>query len=81
MKIFISGAAGFIGFSLAKSLLSSNDKIDVYGIDNFDNYYSKKIKNLRIKELKKFKNFKFTNLDITKRNKVFSYFKKKNLHT
>ena len=77
MRIFISGAAGFIGFSLAKSLLSSNDKIDVYGIDNFDNYYSKKIKKLRIKELKKFKNFKFTNLDITKRNKVFSYFKKK----
>ena len=77
MKIFISGAAGFIGFSLAKSLLSNNDKIDVYGIDNFDNYYSKKIKNLRIKELKQFKNFKFTNLDITKRNKVFSYFKKK----
>ena len=37
-KILITGAAGFIGFSLAKDLLSKGYKI--YGIDNFDNYYS-----------------------------------------
>jgi UDP-glucuronate 4-epimerase len=77
VKIFISGVAGFIGFSLAKNLLSNNNQIDIYGIDNFDNYYSKKIKDLRIKELRKFKKFKFTKLDITKRDKVLVYFRNK----
>ena len=37
-KILITGAAGFIGFNLCKLLLSK--KYIVYGIDNFDNYYS-----------------------------------------
>ena len=44
MKILITGVAGFIGFSLAKNLLKSKKKIEIYGLDNFDNYYSKKIK-------------------------------------
>ena len=55
MKILITGVAGFIGFNFAKHLLSK--KYNIYGIDNFDNYYSPKFKHLRIKELKKSKNF------------------------
>jgi len=43
MKILITGAAGFIGFSLAKKFLE-NKKYKIYGIDNFDNYYSVKLK-------------------------------------
>ncbi len=43
MKILITGTAGFIGFSLAKELLK-NKQNKVYGIDNFDNYYSIKLK-------------------------------------
>ena len=43
MKILITGAAGFIGFSLAKKFLE-NKKYKIYGIDNFDNYYLVKIK-------------------------------------
>ena len=39
-----------------------------YGIDNFDDYYSKKLKNLRIKELKKFQKFRFIKMDICKRD-------------
>ena len=46
MKILITGVAGFIGFSLAKKLLEMNH--NVYGIDNIDQYYSKKYKNLRL---------------------------------
>ena len=42
MRILITGVAGFIGFSLAKSLLK-NKKINVYGLDNIDDYYSIKI--------------------------------------
>ena len=57
MKILITGVAGFIGFNFAKHLL--NKKYKIYGIDNFDNYYSIKFKYLRIKELKKSSNFYF----------------------
>ena len=52
-KIFITGVAGFIGFSLASELLKKGYK--VYGIDNFDKYYSVIYKRLRIKNLKKVK--------------------------
>ena len=48
MKILITGVAGFIGFSIASKLLQ-NKKILVYGIDNFDNYYSTKYKKKKTK--------------------------------
>ena len=54
MNILITGAAGFIGFNLALYLLNKNYK--VYGIDNFDNYYSIPLKKKRIDVLKKIKN-------------------------
>jgi UDP-glucuronate 4-epimerase len=68
MKILITGVAGFIGFSLADNLLKSNKKIEIYGLDNFDNYYSKKIKKIRILDLKNSKKFKFLQVDICNRN-------------
>ena len=55
MKIFVTGAAGFIGFSLTKSLLKK--KHQVYSIDNMDNYYSLKLKRARIQMQKKIKIF------------------------
>ena len=68
MKILITGVAGFIGFSLASSLLKSDKKIEIYGLDNFDNYYSKKIKKFRILDLKSSDRFKFLKVDICNRN-------------
>ena len=41
-KILITGVAGFIGFHLAKKLLEK--KLSVIGLDNLNNYYSKKNK-------------------------------------
>ena len=56
-SILITGGAGFIGFSLSKELLK---KYKVYSIDNFNDYYSVKIKKDRIQYLKKeFNNFCF----------------------
>ena len=55
MKIFITGVAGFIGFSLANSFLNKGHR--VYGIDNLDQYYSIKIKKKRLSILTKNKNF------------------------
>ena len=65
MKILITGVAGFIGFNFAKHLLSK--KYNIYGIDNFDNYYSPKFKHLRIKELKNQKNFILKKLILQKK--------------
>ncbi len=76
MKILITGVAGFIGFSFANYLLKKK-KIKIYGIDNYDNYYSVKFKHLRIKKLKANKNFVFNKIDITKKKDLSNYFKKK----
>jgi UDP-glucuronate 4-epimerase len=70
MKIFITGAAGFIGFSLANSFLNKGHR--VYGIDNFDQYYSIKIKKKRLNILKKYKNFAFNKVDILNYAKLFN---------
>ena len=51
MKILVTGVAGFIGFSFANNLLKNKKNIEVFGIDNFDNYYSLNFKKLRIKKL------------------------------
>ena len=58
MKIFITGVAGFIGFNLANALLKDK-KNKIYGIDCFDDYYSVKLKKLRINKLKKKTKFLF----------------------
>ena len=55
MNIFISGVAGFIGFSLADYFLKKN--FTLYGIDNFDEYYSLRIKKKRLSILKKKQTF------------------------
>ena len=62
MKILVTGSAGFIGFSLARSLLE--DGYPVIGIDNHNNYYDTRIKDARIKILKNFKNYNHFKMDI-----------------
>ena len=69
MRILITGVSGFIGFHLAKALLK-NKKNKVIGMDNFDNYYSVKLKKLRTNYLKKYKNFRFININISNFNKL-----------
>ena len=76
-KILITGVAGFIGFSLANSLLNKK-KIVVYGVDNFDPYYSISLKKKRINELNKFKNFKFKKINICNLKKLKNLFKENN---
>jgi UDP-glucuronate 4-epimerase len=49
MKILVTGAAGFIGFHLCKSLLSKGHQ--VVGIDNVNDYYDVNLKYDRLNEL------------------------------
>ena len=47
-KILVTGAAGFIGYSLCKKLVADKSN-EVIGIDNLNSYYSVKLKKARIK--------------------------------
>ena len=58
LKVVVTGAAGFIGFSVARRLLERGDS--VYGIDNLNDYYDVKLKKARYEILKKYKKFSFS---------------------
>jgi len=49
MDILVTGAAGFIGFSLCAKLLERGDRI--FGIDNLNAYYDPRLKQARIDRL------------------------------
>ena len=57
MKYFITGAAGFVGYHLAKNLLEK--KHEVLGFDAVTSYYDVSLKNRRIENLNKYPNFFF----------------------
>ena len=64
----VTGAAGFVGFSVSLSLLKKGNNI--IGIDNVNNYYNTLIKKKRISILKKYKNFQFLKIDLNDLNKL-----------
>jgi len=76
MKLLITGTAGFIGYSLALRLLEKNRNIIIFGLDNFNNYYSLKLKKKRINILKKYKNFKMFKIDLHNEKKVKQFISK-----
>ncbi len=62
MHVLITGAAGFIGFHLARRLLA--DGHSVVGIDNLNDYYSVQLKTDRLKQLEGNAGFRFVHMDI-----------------
>jgi UDP-glucuronate 4-epimerase len=62
MTILVTGAAGFIGFYVAKTLL--NQGFEVIGYDNLNSYYDVQLKHDRLAQLKKCSNFKFYQADL-----------------
>jgi UDP-glucuronate 4-epimerase len=76
MKILITGSSGFIGFHLAKYLLSEGNII--LGIDSMNNYYDVKLKKARLKILQQYRNFNFFKVkleDADNIKKIFIRFK------
>ena len=72
MKVFVTGAAGFIGFHLSKRLLEEGT--DVLGIDNLSPYYDPKLKMDRLSILQQYRDFSFEALDLLTRDRVLEIF-------
>jgi UDP-glucuronate 4-epimerase len=72
--VLVTGAAGFIGFHVAKRLLDSGRP--VVGIDNMNAYYDPRLKEARRDELAKSKNFRFVKLDLADRDGMAALFDK-----
>jgi len=64
-KILITGAAGFIGYHLAKKLLE--DGREVVGLDNLNDYYDPQLKRSRLSRLQRFPGFVHSPLDMADR--------------
>jgi UDP-glucuronate 4-epimerase len=65
LKILVTGAAGFIGYHVARRLLERGDA--VIGIDNLNDYYDPSLKDARLSLVRKFANFQFERVDIADR--------------
>jgi UDP-glucuronate 4-epimerase len=76
--VLITGCAGFIGSHLCEQLLRKG--FQVIGIDNFDPFYDRQIKEQNIAGCIENINFRFYESDITDPN-FYLPFKKKKIHT
>ena len=63
MSILVTGTAGFIGFHVAKTLLSKGH--EVVGIDNHNSYYDPQLKEDRAKQLLEQNNYTHLRVDIS----------------
>jgi UDP-glucuronate 4-epimerase len=77
-NILVTGAAGFIGFHLAKRLLALG--YHVIGVDNINEYYDVLLKKDRLKILEGNSNFKFFKIDLSNNKKLNQLFKEKQIH-
>lgn len=72
--LLITGAAGFIGFHLAKKRLEMGDA--VVGVDNLNDYYDVSLKEARLQQLLQYDSFTFEKVDIADRRLVPALFGK-----
>ncbi|PHZ85925.1 SDR family NAD(P)-dependent oxidoreductase [Paremcibacter congregatus] len=63
MAIVVTGAAGFIGFNVARLLLERGE--EVIGIDNLNDYYDVNLKKARLAEIENNPNFTFLKVDFS----------------
>lgn len=73
-KYLVTGAAGFIGFFLSKSLLEKG--AEVIGLDNVNDYYDVSLKEARLNILNSFDKFTFIKADLADKASVNEVFEK-----
>lgn len=71
-RILVTGSAGFIGFSLARRLLDLG--YEVFGIDNFNDYYDVRLKRSRHAILEKYTSYSYSETDISDKNELTKIF-------
>jgi UDP-glucuronate 4-epimerase len=72
--ILVTGAAGFIGFHVARALLAQGR--DVVGLDSLNNYYDPALKLARLNILRKAPHFTFVQADLADRAAMATLFAK-----
>jgi len=70
--ILVTGAAGFIGFHVARRLLVQGR--NVVGLDNLNSYYDPALKEARLNVLREDSRFSFVHLDLSDRAAIKSLF-------
>ena len=71
-NVLVTGAAGFIGYSVCRRLLSAG--VGVTGIDNLNDYYDPALKQARLDQLREFPAFSFRKLDLADREGMEALF-------
>jgi UDP-glucuronate 4-epimerase len=62
MTVLITGAAGFIGYHVARKLAESGER--VIGVDNLNSFYPAELKRRRLVQLSTFQNFRFEKAEL-----------------
>jgi UDP-glucuronate 4-epimerase len=70
--ILVTGAAGFIGFHVARELLAQGR--DVVGLDSLNNYYDPALKQARLNILRGHPRFSFVQIDLADRTAMAALF-------
>ena len=70
--ILVTGAAGFIGFHIARQLLAEGR--DVVGLDNLNDYYDPALKQARLNILRENSRFSFVQADLADRAAMAALF-------
>jgi UDP-glucuronate 4-epimerase len=74
VRVFVTGAAGFIGFHVSQVLLGRGD--EVIGIDNINDYYDPTLKEARLGMLREKQGFTFERADVGDRPAIEALFAK-----
>ena len=70
--VLVTGAAGFIGYHVARRLLEAGQA--VVGLDNVNAYYDPALKRARLAQLVGFTQFRFAEIDLADRERVAALF-------